>query len=370
MKPTLTEEGKNLLLRSLTGETITFTKIVLGNGAAQDAATATGMISPLLETEITNITVGDDYVTLTALLSNGDVENAFHATEVGFFAANPDDPDKHILYALWNESESTSDYIPDRASRIYEMEISALVFVGEAENVAAAINSSLVYVSSAEFEAHRSDKNNPHGVTKAQVGLWNVPNVSTNDQTPTYSPSYALAQLTSGEKLYIAFAKLKTAVATLINHVANNKNPHGVTAAQTGAAHKKHTHAASDIADGVLSVARGGTGVRSLTALAQAMGVCKIIVGQYKGSGDINSGRGLSFDVPPKMVMIMPAEYISELPTHLLLIRGVDTTTAVNGQGSTIQIDWSETTVVWQSNASIYDQMDIGGRTYVYIAVI
>lgn len=48
MTPNLTDAGKNLLLRALTGETITFTKIQLGNGPAQDARTATGLVNPLL----------------------------------------------------------------------------------------------------------------------------------------------------------------------------------------------------------------------------------------------------------------------------------------------------------------------------------
>lgn len=36
------------------------------------------------------------------------------------------------------------------------------------------------------INSHISNKANPHAVTKAQVWLSNVPNVSTNNQTPTY----------------------------------------------------------------------------------------------------------------------------------------------------------------------------------------
>lgn len=70
---------------------------------------------------------------------------------------------------------------------------------------------------------HLNNKSNPHGVTKAQVGLGNVPNVSTNDQTPTYSDTTTLATLTSGEKLNIAFQKIKCAITNLITHINTHK---------------------------------------------------------------------------------------------------------------------------------------------------
>lgn len=86
----------------------------------------------------------------------------------------------------------------------------------------------------ADFESHTADKSNPHGVTKDQVGLGNVPNVATNDQTPTYDEATSLATLTNGEKLSAAFGKIKLAITNLINHMANTANPHSVTKSQVG----------------------------------------------------------------------------------------------------------------------------------------
>ena len=65
-------------------------------------------------------------------------------------------------------------------------------------------------------------KDNPHGVTKAQVGLGSVPNVSTNDQTPTYTDTTTLSTLASGEKISTAFGKIKLAITNLINHLADS----------------------------------------------------------------------------------------------------------------------------------------------------
>ena len=84
------------------------------------------------------------------------------------------------------------------------------------------------------LNAHASNKTNPHSVTKSQVGLGNVPNVATNDQTPTYNDTTTFATLTSGEKLGVAMAKIKLAITNLINHIANKSNPHGVTKSQVG----------------------------------------------------------------------------------------------------------------------------------------
>lgn len=71
-------------------------------------------------------------------------------------------------------------------------------------------------------------------ITKADVGLDKVPNVPTNDQTPTYSQNSALSNITSGEKLSVSFGKIMKAIADLISHIANKSNPHGVTAEQIG----------------------------------------------------------------------------------------------------------------------------------------
>ena len=85
------------------------------------------------------------------------------------------------------------------------------------------------------IKAHTDNKENPHGVTKNQLGLGNVPNVATNDQTPTYEQAETLQELANGEKLSAAFGKIAKAVKDFIAHLGNKANPHGVTAAQAKA---------------------------------------------------------------------------------------------------------------------------------------
>ncbi len=74
--------------------------------------------------------------------------------------------------------------------------------------------------------AHIAKTDNPHSVTKTQVGLGNVPNVTTNNQTPTYTAATSDQELSSGETMATAFAKLQRAVARLWEHIAAVNNPH------------------------------------------------------------------------------------------------------------------------------------------------
>lgn len=96
--------------------------------------------------------------------------------------------------------------------------------------------------NASDLTSHTGNKSNPHGVTKSQVGLGNVPNVATNDQTPTYTAASTLATLVSGEKLSVSMGKIMKAITDLISHIANKSNPHGVTLAQIGAAASSHSH--------------------------------------------------------------------------------------------------------------------------------
>lgn len=75
-------------------------------------------------------------------------------------------------------------------------------------------------------------------LTASDVGLGNVPNVTTNDQTPTYSQAETLANIASGEKLSVSMGKIMRLMTDYFSHKGSRSNPHGVTAAQAGAVAK------------------------------------------------------------------------------------------------------------------------------------
>lgn len=385
MTPKLTASGKNLLLRALAGETITFTKIQLGNGTAQDPTEATGLANPIITVELSKIVVGAEYVTLTAQFSNSSITSGFHITEAGFFAKDPDDSTKEILYALGNEDESSADYVPDKGNRILEMQFDALIFIGDAENVSAAISSSLVYASKEEFDKHTTDKNNPHSVTKQQVGLGNVPNLTPSDQVPTFTEATVLANIVSGEKVSTLFGKIKRAVSKLIDHLNNRSNPHGTTAVQVGAAAKSHTHNAQDINAGTLSVLRGGTGCTSLEALATALAfenssLGKVIIGSYFGTGNygMDNKKALTFPAPPKLLIVMPnGNTVGGQYGGFIVLRDVLSSCAGgimddagNSAWGQLHYTWEGNTVAWYSDANAYAQQNLNGMKYHYFVIL
>lgn len=55
---------------------------------------------------------------------------------------------------------------------------------------------------------HSQTTGNPHGTTAADVGLGNVPNVTTNDQEPTFTEASTRNNIASGEKLSVIFGKI------------------------------------------------------------------------------------------------------------------------------------------------------------------
>ena len=429
MVPKLTASGKNLLLRALAGETITFTKIQLGNGNAQDPAEATGLANPILTVELSKITVDQKYVTLSASFTNGSITSGFHITEAGFFATDPDDSTKEILYAIGNEDESSADYVPDKSNRIFEMQLDALIFIGDAENVTAAINSSLVYVSKDEFDSHVNNQNNPHAVTKAQVGLGNVPNVSTNDQTPTFTEAATLESINSGEKMSKILGKVKLSITNLIGHINSKSNPHNCTASQVGAAAKSHTHAATDINAGILSGHRGGMGISApdygalitgydearlqainwsgalysqgqnqpksgvlpieyggtgksdITSFATVIAdlsvtkglLSRSVSGTYNGNGSYGSANAKSFIFvePPRLLIVMPTTLAhinaSGQNNGFIALRGIQTKII---DGNIVYFTWEGRKVSWFSLNDELSQQNVNGVQYNYFAIL
>src|SRR5690606_38438902 len=76
----------------------------------------------------------------------------------------------------------------------------------------------------AKVDAHANRRDNPHGVTKAQVGLGNVENYGIATQ--------AEAEAGTANNKYMTPLRVAQAIAAL--HANRRDNPHGVTKAQVG----------------------------------------------------------------------------------------------------------------------------------------
>ena len=303
MTPKLTGKGIDMIIRALVGESaITFSKIVLGNGdVPENYKQLTNLQNPISMIGLDKVETSGSYALLTGTLKNSAVESGFCWTEVGIYCIDPDGGDD-ILYAYshYQLQDSEDDevksatYIPRFGTDVVELTLNYYVYVGEVEDVTAILAESSEYATKAALEQHVEDNQNPHDVDAEQVGLGNVPNVATNDQTPTYTVPSALANLISGEKLSIAFGKIASAVKGLISHLSD-KIVH-VTADErktwNGKADSGHSHSTTDITKGTLGLARGGTG--GTTAETAVHSLLGIYAGAVGASYRITSGKNLN----------------------------------------------------------------------------
>ena len=240
------------------GKIIEFTKGKFGDGvrSTENITELTDLIHPLGELPISKKSVKNSTIITTTQFSNrvgGSILPTFYLMEIGLFAkvvnADGTDDDEHPETLIGYAFDGHGDKII--GTSLSEFIINIPLTVADVNNVTVDIDS-LVYPTLKQFEdevntrktedeelqnslnVHITDTSNPHGVTAEQIGLDKVPNVATNDQTPTYSQNSSLSNITSGEKLSVSFGKIMKAIADLISHIGSKSNPHSVTKSQVG----------------------------------------------------------------------------------------------------------------------------------------
>lgn len=144
----LTNKGISLQAKAQAGAELKYTKFVLGDGqlAGQSIATLTNVISAKKTTDVTRLRMTPpNQTTIGFILSNQDIATGFYFRELGLYAIDPDEGE--VLYWYGNSGE-TADYIPPKGgSDVIAKNFDILVFVGQATNVTAIINESLVYAT-------------------------------------------------------------------------------------------------------------------------------------------------------------------------------------------------------------------------------
>lgn len=121
--------------------------------------------------------------------------------------------DNVLSYASQSAFPATGEtgkiYIAEDTNKTYRWSGSAYAEISE--SLALGETSSTAYRGDRGKTAydHSQTTGNPHGTTASDVGLSNVPNVSTNDQEPTFTEASTRNNISSGEKLSVILGKIQ-----------------------------------------------------------------------------------------------------------------------------------------------------------------
>lgn len=297
--PNETYIGMSMMLRALNGEKITFTRFKIGNGTVNegnDVKDFTDLVNPLIEFGITSIDKpSDNTMVIEGGFNTSVITEDFRCREIGLFCKGEDDVE--VLYAYAFSGEEAGMLKKNTSGVTATQRFAFSITLSSSANITAVLTEATIYITKEEFEEH-VNATNPHGITAKDVDLENVPNVATNDQTPTYELAKQNSELVSGEKISVAFGKMARVVKSFLAHLSN-KNPHKLDCKTIGASEKEHEHSAADITEGVLGVLRGGTGVQSYSGLNKKLIVCGTYIGDGSSSQHINIGTR------PRAVLIM-----------------------------------------------------------------
>ena len=142
----LTEKGRELLAKGLAGETITFTKMAIGDGTtATSEREMTALVNQITTLPLLNVdTKGNGTCEINALLTNKSVTTGFYIRELGIFAHGNDNVE--ILY-VYNTS-ANADYLPPfSANNVVEIEYIDTIIVDQVENITATIDPAVSYIT-------------------------------------------------------------------------------------------------------------------------------------------------------------------------------------------------------------------------------
>ena len=165
-------------------------------------------------------------------------------------------------------------------------------------------------------------------ITKANIGLENVPNVTTNNQTPTFTQASTRVNIASGEKLSVIFGKLMKWYADLetvafsgsYTDLSNKPTiPTNMTGATASAAGKAGLAPAPGAGKQNAYLRGDGTWVAPATTLAGT--VPGIPLHQTMGPEILNRLDAVNSNLSRKIAEITPDKYVSKIFLEKMVIQ-------------------------------------------------
>lgn len=149
----LTTAGRQMIVDSQGGSTLTFTRVALGDGVlaqGQDQSALTAIISEKLSANISSYTDNEDGTfSLIFSVNNSTLDVGFMHREIGIMAKVDDGEEQ--LYAYTNAGAAAT-FLYDKTTPIQERVVRIDFVVGSAENLSVEIDGSVVYPTRGEVQ--------------------------------------------------------------------------------------------------------------------------------------------------------------------------------------------------------------------------
>ena len=146
----ITNNGRNLLAKGLTGKTITFTRVIVGDGTLtnQNILTLNNLINQKKILPIVQLNKTENIGTAEIIceMNNQDLTTGFWVREFGLFARDPD-TNQEILYSYRNVGNEAS-YLPAAGGvDVVNYTLSLVTVIDQAQNVTAVMTTNNNYVT-------------------------------------------------------------------------------------------------------------------------------------------------------------------------------------------------------------------------------
>ena len=217
----ITNIGMNMLVQAAGGTALNICTAKCGGTAVDVAALIlqTDVSDPKKIIQITGFEINGNKIKVSVRIINSGITSTYTVRQIGLYAKQTGSETEKLLAII---QDNTGELIPTETENPnFQIDFAFSIVISNTDNITVTVNPE-AYITVEEFKSHAENKNNPHGVTKSQIGLGNVPNVMTNDQTPTYTIESENKDLSSGEKLSIAFGKIAKAISSFFKHIADN----------------------------------------------------------------------------------------------------------------------------------------------------
>ena len=200
----LTNEGAALMTQAVSGKNLIFTRAEAGTGYSSSPAMLTQVIGSLQTLDMSVTHEGSD-VRITCFLTNRELEQGYTLKQLGIYARLAEtEADTLVVIGQQYSGEMIHPFADGEA----EYEFVILMKASGTSSITVESGAGSL-VTKRELNAHVNRMDNPHGVTKEDIGLDKVPNLTVDDMAPSFMEAEKRENVRSGEKSTILWGKVR-----------------------------------------------------------------------------------------------------------------------------------------------------------------